>query len=292
MRTQGPVVVGIDGSPGAEAAVRWAIEDARTRKTPVRLVCAYRMAPGYYQALGTYTDLPQDMERVRRTASDLIQKALADAANIDSGVEVRGDIVDGSPVPVLIEESKQASLLVLGSRQRSALSASILGSVSAAVAARADCPAIVVRGPAGLPEERAEVVVGVDATPASQALLEFGFAHASRSQAPLRAVLCWHPDLLASMLWRPEPPAPTRAEAWLSETLAGWQEKYPDVVVGSGVVRQHPAEGLVAVAAVAQLLVVGNRGRHAIAGTLLGSVSQAVLHHATCPVAVVPTQSL
>jgi nucleotide-binding universal stress UspA family protein len=123
-------------------------------------------------------------------------------------------------------------------------------------------------------------------------LLEFGFDQASRSHAPLRAVLCWHPDLLASMLWRSEPPAPTRAEAWLAEALAGWQEKYPDVAVRSGVVREHAAAGLVAESATAQLLVVGNRGRHAMAGTLLGSVSQAVLHHATCPVAVVPTQSL
>jgi nucleotide-binding universal stress UspA family protein len=292
MRTQGPVVVGIDGSPGAEAAVRWAIEDAGTRGAAVRLVCAYRMAPGYYRNLAMYTDLPEDLEMVRQAARKVLETTLADAARIGPGVEVRGDTVDGSPVQVLIEESRAASLLVLGTRQRSALGASVLGSVSAAAAARADCPAVVLCGPAGLSEEGSEVVVGVDGTAASQALLEFGFDHASRGHAPLRAVLCWHPDLLASMLWRPEPPAPTRAEAWLAEALAGWQEKYPDVVVRSGVVREHPAAGLVAESASAQLLVVGNRGRHAMAGTLLGSVSQAVLHHATCPVAVVPTQSL
>jgi nucleotide-binding universal stress UspA family protein len=292
MSTQGPVVVGIDGSPGAEAAVRWAIRDASTRKLAVRLVCAYRLTPSYYENLGMYTDLPSDMDMIQQAARRVVDKALAEVAKSDSGVEVRGDTVNYPPVPVLIEESRTASLLVLGSRQRSALGASILGSVGAAVAARADCPAVVVRGPAGLPEERSEVVVGVDGTSASQVLLEFGFDQASRSGAPLRAVLCWHPDLLASMLWRPEPPAPTRAELWLAEALAGWQEKYPDVEVRSGVVREHPADGLVAEAASAQLLVVGNRGRHAMAGTLLGSVSQAVLHHATCPVAVLPTQSL
>lgn len=292
MRTQGPVVVGVDGSAGAEAAVRWAIEDSSTRNAAVRLVCAYRTAIGYYQGLGLYADLPQDMELVRHAAEKILDKAIAKARGTDPGVEVGGAVVDGSPVSVLIEESQQASLLVLGSRQRSTLSSSLLGSVSGAVAARAGCPAIVVRAPAGLPGEHAEVVVGVDGTQASQALLEFGFDHASRRQAPLRAVLCWHPDLLASMLWRPEPPPPARAEAWLSETLAGWREKFPEVTVQSGVVREHPAEGLTAESAGAQLLVVGTRGRHAFAGTLLGSVSQAVLHHATCPVAVVPTQSL
>jgi nucleotide-binding universal stress UspA family protein len=276
---------------GADAAVRWAIADASTRKAAVRLVCVYRTT-GYYQGLGMYTELPQDLELVRRAAKKVLDKALADAASIDPGVELGGTVVDGDAVSVLMEESERASLLVLGSRQRSTLTSSLLGSVSGAVAARADCPAIVVRAPAGLPAEHAEVVVGVDGTEASQALLEFGFDHASRRQAPLRAVLCWRPDLLASMLWRPEPPAPARAEAWLSETLAGWREKFPEVAVRSGVVREHPADGLTAESAAAQLLVVGTRGRHAMAGTLLGSVSQAVLHHATCPVAVVPTHSL
>lgn len=292
MSTQGSVLVGIDGSSGAEAAMRWAIEDAGTRKAAVRLVCAYHIPPGYYQGLGMYTEVPQELEAVRQAANRVVQDALATAATIDPAVEVHGATVDSSPVPALLEESRTASLLVLGSRQRSALAASILGSVSAAVVARAECPTVVLRGPEGLAGERAEVVVGVDGTPASQALLEFGFEHASRRRAPLRAVLCWHPDLLASMLWRPEPPAPTRAEAWLSEAIAGWQEKYPDVAVRSGVIREHPAAGLVAEAATAQLLVVGNRGRHALAGTLLGSVSQAVVHSATCPVAVVPTHSV
>lgn len=292
MSTQGPVVVGIDGSPGAEAALRWAIEDARTRKVALRLACAYHEPPGYYQGMGMYTESPEEQEAVRKAAERIVEDALATAARTAPDVEVLGGTVDGSPVPALIGESENASLLVLGSRQRSALASSILGSVSAATVARAACPAVVVRGPAGMTEEHAEVVVGVDSTAGSQALLEFGFDHASRRQAPLRAVLCWHPDLLASMLWRPEPPAPTRAEAWLAETIAGWREKYPDVAVRSGVVREHPAAGLVAEAAGAQLLVVGNRGRHAMAGTLLGSVSQAVVHAATCPVAVVPTHTI
>jgi nucleotide-binding universal stress UspA family protein len=147
----------------------------------------------------------------------------------------------------------------------------------------------VVRGPAGRPEEGAAVIAGVDGTAGDTAVLDFAFEHASRHHVALHAVLCWRPDLLASMTWRAEPPPPAHVEAWLSQSLGGWREKYPDVPVHDLVVRDHPVAGLVAASMAQYLLVVGSRGRHALAGTLLGSVSQGVLHHATCPVAVVPT---
>ena len=92
------------------------------------------------------------------------------------------------------------------------------------------------------------------------------------------------------MRWRPEQPVPPRAELWLAETIAGWQEKYPDVAVRSAVIRDHPVSGLVAESMAQRLLVVGNRGQHPFADTLLGSIAQGVLHHATCPVAVIPTR--
>jgi nucleotide-binding universal stress UspA family protein len=91
------------------------------------------------------------------------------------------------------------------------------------------------------------------------------------------------------MSWRAGPAAPARADAWLSEALAGWREKYPDVVVHAEVIRAHPVAGLVSASTAQYLLVVGKHGHHAMTGTLLGSVSQGVLHHATCPVAVVPS---
>jgi nucleotide-binding universal stress UspA family protein len=134
-------------------------------------------------------------------------------------------------------------------------------------------------------EEGAGVVVGIDGTEASQDLLAFGFEHANVHRAPLRAVLCWHPDLLASMSWRAEPP-PESVDAWLSDALVGLRERYPEVVVHPEVLREHPKSGLLKASEGQYLLVVGNRGRHAHVGTLLGSVSQRVLHHATCPVAV------
>jgi nucleotide-binding universal stress UspA family protein len=290
MTPSGSTVVGIDASPGADDALRWAMSDAATLHGDVRVVCAYRGALAY-RRLAMFADLPKiDLGHFRNVAESVTVKAIARAAAVDATVTVRSDAVDGDPVPVLLTESQHARILVLGSRRRDALDATLLGSVSGGVAARASCPTVVLRGPAGRADEGAAVVVGVDGGEEAQTLLQFAFDHASRHGTPLRAVLCWHHDMLATMMWRGEPPAPIRAEVWLSEILAGWREKYPDVAVHSGVIREHPATGLVTESSAAQLLVVGSHGRHALAGALLGSVSQAVLHHATCPVAVVPTR--
>jgi nucleotide-binding universal stress UspA family protein len=181
--------------------------------------------------------------------------------------------------------------VVVGSRHLKALSSALLGSVGAGVSARAQCPAVVVRGPAGHPDVGAAVVVGVDGTEGSDGVLEYAFEHASRHHVALRAVLCWHPDLLATMSWRAGPPAPERVEGALAEILASWRDKFPDVVVHPAIVREHAVAGLVTASLSQHLLVVGSHGRHALAGTLLGSVSQGVLHHASCPVAVVPSHA-
>lgn len=286
--SKGLIVVGVDESPGSEVAVRWALDEARTRRAAVRLVCAYRWALTYRWD-GMYAGVTDpEVQQMRQAADALVTKAIDEAAGAAPDIEVTGTAIEGTAAQVLIDESEHAALVVLGSRHLKALGSALLGSVGAGVAARAFCPVVVVRGPAGLAAERAAVVVGVDGTDAAEPALEFGFDHASRHRVPLRAVLCWRADPLAAMQWRPEPPVPARAELWLSETLAGWRERYPDVQTRGVVIRNHPVAGLVAESDAQHLLVVRSRTRNALAGTLLGSVSQGVLHHATCPVAVIP----
>jgi nucleotide-binding universal stress UspA family protein len=237
-----------------------------------------------------YRDIPDaDLEEPEPVAEQLIARIIDRAREIDPEVGVEGETIEGRPSQVLVQEASFATELVLGSRQLTALRSAVLGSVGVAVAGRTECPMIAVRGPAGLREEDASVVVGVDATDAAQNVLAVGFDHASRHEVSLRPVLCWHPDLLATMKWRPSPPAPERADDWLSEALAGWREQYPDVTVHPEVIRDHPVAGLVLASSAQYLLVVGTTGHNALPGALLGSVSQGVLHHATCPVAIVPT---
>lgn len=283
-----PVVVGVDGSPGSDAAIRWAIADAKARTAPLRLVYAYRWDPAATPT-PLYSNVPDaDLQMPRHIAEQTVDGLVARATELGA-TDVEGIAIDGDRVDALRGETRFASELVVGSRHLKALRSTVLGSVSAAVAARAKCPVVVVRGPAGLAEERAGVVVGVDGSQHSQAVLEFSFEYASRRKVPLRAVLCWHPDLLASMSWRADPPPPERVDTWLAEALAGWRQKFPDVTVHPEVIRAYPVPGLVRVSAAQHLLVVGSHGHRALTGTLLGSVSQGVLHNVTCPVALVPT---
>lgn len=291
MTERTPVVVGYNGSEEAEHALNWALDDARARGRPVRLVYGYS-APPVYGPLAEYADeLLSDIEVVRTAAQQVLAVGERKAAKIAPDVEVFGWAEQLRPSTLLLEESEDALSVVLGSRGLGALGSTFLGSVGAAVAARAACPVVIVRGAPGDPAEDAQVVVGIDGLQDSQDVLAYAFDFADWHHAPLRAVLCWHPELLAEMGWVPTAPAPIKTEAWLSEALAGWQEKYPEVTVHAGVVRDRAVPGLVAASMAQRLLVVGSRGRHALAGTLLGSVSQGVLHHATCPVAIVPFHS-
>ena len=283
----GPVLVGVNDEPSSDLALRWALSDARTLGVPVKVVHAFsgisRMEP-------MYRDIPDaNLAQPQHVAEQLVARIIDQARAIDSEVVVKGEAIEGGPGGVLALEASSATELVLGSRHLTALRSAVLGSVGAAVAGRTACPVIVVRAPAGLPDDGAAVVVGVDTTDRAQSVLAVGFDHASRHQVPLRPVLCWHPDLLASMKWRPSPPVPEQAERWLSEALAGWRDRYPDVAVHPEVIREHPVAGLVLASSAQYLLVVGTAGHHGLPGALLGSVSQGVLHRATCPVAIVPT---
>jgi len=290
MSEQRPIVVGIDTSGRTDEWLGWAVREARARRAPLRMVCGYDFVVPFGR-LSVYLDLRKlDLEHAKRIAERALNDAEIKVAELDPGVEVSVEAIDGEAVPTLLAESLQAQTVVLGSRRLGAAGSIVLGSVSTAVAARAACPAVVVRG-AVAADEAQPVVVGVDGTRGSETVLEYAFGYASAHGAPLHAVLCWQPNLLAPLVTMPAGEANDGVKAWLSEALAGWREKFPDVAVTSAVVENHPTAGLTEAAAAAQLLVVGSVGRHALAGTLLGSVSQGVLHHAECPVAVVPVHA-
>ena len=286
MPDMGPIVVGIDELPTSAAALRWGSEQARLLGAPLRLVCAYRW--GFITAEQLGYDMPMLEAELRQHAEDTLRQARGQVSGLMPELVVDSAAIDGDAVSVLLEESSRAAVLVLGSRHLKTFGSVVLGSVSAAVSARAQCPVVVLRAPAGDPAAGPAVVASVDGTEGSEEVLAFSFDHASRHRLPLKAILCWK-DHLTFGPWEHTRRSFDHAEFWLSEALAGWQEKYSDVEVHSGVVRDAPVPGLVAASVGQSLLVVGTRRRHTVAGVLLGSVSQGVLHHALCPVAVVPS---
>jgi nucleotide-binding universal stress UspA family protein len=160
--------------------------------------------------------------------------------------------------------------------------------VSNHVVAHAHCPVVVLKEPAGGGDVvTAGVVVGIDGSEESQACLGFAFEHAYLSRRPLEAVHAWS----FGRARRPSLPGAHEIAAerhrLLSEALAGWGEKYPEVTVTRTVVHADAVPALLDRSAGADLLVVGRRGQGRFPGLALGSVSHNLVHRAPCPVAVV-----
>ena len=287
--TRAPILIGYVDSEGAHTALEWAALEALRRRIPLAIVYAADFVP-VSPTLHVFDEFPDPaLQAGRQHALQLVEAAAETAQRFAPGIEVSATFTEAErPVDTLVRESGSAAMVVLGSRRLGPLGSTFLGSVGAAVSQRALCPVIVVRGPAGNAGEGARVVVGVDGHGPADALLEFAFDHASASGRPIEVILCWPLDTLAEMSWRPPAPAPEHADALVAEIVAGWREKYPDVIVHTGVIRNHPAAGLVAASTAQDLLVVGRHGRHVLGALTLGSTSTAVLHHATCPVAVIP----
>ncbi|MET8846841.1 universal stress protein [Amycolatopsis sp. NPDC004625] len=270
------LVVGVDGSAGALGAVRWAARVARARR--LRLVHALPELPAPYpRADPTYEEL---LEVAGGQARVLLAEARDAAPGIDAETVVRPE----RPADALVTESGGAAMLVLGTPGLRPLGRVLVGSVTVALAAHARCPVALIRPHAGEDEPPAEgpVVVGIDGSPASEEAIAVGFEEASWRGARLIAVHCRHRD----GWWGTGPAAAEYARELLAQRLAGWGEKYPDVVVDREVVTGRAAERLLDFADRAQLLVVGSRGRGGLGGLALGSTSQALMSYALCPVVV------
>jgi len=288
--TGAPVVAGIDGSEHQRAVLAWAVAEARLRHRPLSLVHGFEWATlGASFEAAPYGAVQEiihdDAQRVRDEALDTVRAMAPD-------VRVSAAVHDGSPAGLLVRASETAALLVVGHRGRGGFPGLLIGSVAAKVAAHAACPVLVVRPVTGAGPHSGRVVVGVDGSPHSAALLGFAFEEASLRGVGLTAVHAWRWPVSTG----PDDPLPliydvddVRAEEirLLTETMAGWQEKYPDVDVRRIVVQGRAAPTLIDTAQGAALLVVGARGRGGFTGLLLGTVGLAALHHAPCPVAIV-----
>jgi nucleotide-binding universal stress UspA family protein len=270
----GEIVVGYDGSGDSELALDWADALAAEQGRGLRVLIS-EVDPT--QVLDATSDW--HAARIAQLESDARDR-LAGARTRETSIEVIGV----PPSQALIDASAKAATVVIGARGHSLLSGVVMGSVSQHVTRHASCPVVVVRAPSHPDADR--VVVGVDGSTGSRKALEFAFDHASRSGAPITAIHAWR-NAARGDTGEGLVEEIRAAERILAEALAGFADQYPDVKVSTEAVPVVPQRVLADASQAASLVVVGSRGLGAFAGLLLGSVSQSVLHHAQCPVAVV-----
>lgn len=138
----GPIVVGVDGSPAAAAALRWALNEAQLRGTTVEAVRAWTfpMADAIHAAAADI--LVQD---IAQFSEEQLERVVADVAGPDPAVKVERRVVEGPPARVLVDAAAGADLLVVGSRGRGGFAGLLLGSVAQQCVHHAPCPIVVIR---------------------------------------------------------------------------------------------------------------------------------------------------
>lgn len=289
------IVVGIDGSPSARAALQWAAEEAALHHVPLAVVHVAPSLPATASTMiwPTGRIANEILANEEAEARRIVDEAVEFVRSIGGGdrPEINSEALFGGVVPALVDLSKEAKMVVVGGRGRSAADRRLLGSVSSGVVHHAHCPVAVIHGEStpGQPDKR-PVLVGIDGSRASEQATALAFDEASRRGVPLMALHVWA-DADMSIVPSMEPSALQQAaETTLAESLAGWQERYPEVEVQRLIEFEHPATQLLKHSENASLVVVGSHGRGGFAGMLLGSVSSAVAHACQVPVIVARQQ--
>ncbi|MFB6653501.1 universal stress protein [Streptomyces microflavus] len=283
------VVVGVDGSPESLAAAGWAAREAVLRDLPLRIVHAWLWQP---------LDIPlvQNRDAEAQAARAVLREAEEQVSARYPELPVSSRVLPETAVVALLAEAERSALLCLGTRGHGALLGFLLGSYGQQVIAGANGPVVSVRAYDGeYPvRESGEVVVGQQGSPEESAdVLGFAFEAASVRGVPLRAVRAW--SLPPVYTWSASLALADAAGGLepferkeLQEALAPWRDRFPGVQVIEHVEVGSAGQILVEESAEAQLMVVGRRARRAPIGTRIGSAAHAALHHARCPVAVVP----
>ncbi|MCZ4558745.1 universal stress protein [Rhodococcus maanshanensis] len=286
--TRRQVLVGVDGSVASLNAVRWAAEDAALHQLPLHLINVLAADTAGGPSLGYGGP---GLAKVRADSQAILDRAVPLAVKTAStihAIEVTTEIADGQVRPILLGRTEDASMVVVGKHGLGTFHMGLLGSVSSALARHSRCPVAVV-GDAPVPADPSggAVLVGVDGSSNSEPALGVAFDEASHRRAELRALYAWS-DVSESLAFAVDWQAVSTAEEMaLAESLAGWQERHPDVHVQRIVVKDRPVRNLLARSQQAQLVVVGSHGRGGFAGMTLGSTSQALLYLVECPIIVV-----
>lgn len=290
------VAVGVDGSATAERALAWAASEAARRGWPLHVVHALDM-PLVMSVYAGPTRFPPS-EEITEQGQRVLSRAEAHVRELEPDLPVDAVLALEDPAKALLKRTGPEDLLVTGSRGLGAARSALESSVSVRLAARAECPVVVVpESEASVVTAPRRIVVGVDGSDFSRSALDFALREAARVEGGSVVVVHgWRMPLPfdaaspAQSGWSPpDDLLDQRSQEMVSEMLAHIQDEETEHV-GVAVVRMNtdPTDALVDTGATADMIVVGSRGRGSVRGLLLGSVSQGVLHRATVPVTVLP----
>ena len=289
------IVVGYDDSPGSIAALEWAAITANRWGATLTVMHSVDLAAAPMEPAYDVARLPDSLGEAGR---ELLGDGVARARQLmTQPSEVAGLLALGSPAAELVNASKDADLVVTGSRGRGPFAAGLLGSVAYAVTAHAACPAVVVHPERPVqPGHDHPVVVGVDESQASESALDLAAEMAAISDAALHIVHVAHgsfsPDAQAYVESALAGTQHTKAVRAHAEDLVGRaarraQATFANLPIETEVLYGSAGHVLSPLGAHAGLIVVGTRGHGGFAGLLLGSVSHTVIHESSCPVVVV-----
>lgn len=285
------ILVGVDGSNQNRAAAGWALREGRVRGEEVIAVHAWHLPALVYYAPGY---VPIATEELADEGTKLIQTVVGGIEGHDD-VKVEMRVVHGSARSVLshIADEPAVGTVVVGTRGHGSAPAALLGSVSHGLSHHCPKPLVVVPGSrygTDVPASMRRVLVGVDGSPQADSALRWAAAEAKLHGARLEVVTAWSwfanpADRIADVA--PGESLEVAARDVLERALAGFPS---DGVRVSRSVREGPAAlVLLDMAADADLLVVGSRGRGRTAEVVLGSTSHQCVHRSPIPVVVVPS---
>jgi nucleotide-binding universal stress UspA family protein len=280
-----PLVVGVDGSDSSLTAVDWAVDEAARHGLPLRLV--YASLWERYEGALPSGSVDRSSEQVM--AEHIVASAAERVQKRDADVKVSTDILPEDAVSALLGEGDTASALVVGSRGRGGLKGLLLGSVSLAVAARTHCPAVVVRGDkAGLAGTHERILLGAGESDTGGEAVRFAFREAEARGCVLDVVRAWRSPAFQTSSDDPARGHEERASGVLEDLLREARAEHPDVRLRPATVEGPAHRVLVDRSAAADLVIIGARRRAGHSGLQLGRTGHTLLHHARCPVAVVP----
>lgn len=295
----GKIIVGMDTSPGAATALRWAVREGELRGWDVTAVMAWNYLDQAHAGPGGRFDPAYSEVAV----STRLEEAVTEAVGLDAARGLSKQVVNDMPAAGLIAAADDADLLAVGARGLGGFRALLLGSVSEQCLHHAPCPVAVVRamdlpapGVGTSPEdpERERIVVGVDGSKPAQHALRWAMEEARKRLATLEAVYAWRSPAVGvgpGIYTLDTQTIEEESRRILTDAVAREEPIQLPTPVHYTILCGPPGQVILEAAKGADLVVMGTRGRGGFKGLLLGSASHQVARHAPCPVVVAPPAS-